>query len=74
MTIKIPGPTMADRLLKAMGKKRGVTIPDSTDPYAYYRMKKESFWIALLRPAGKDLPPGHVDIFDFSIGSGENCK
>jgi hypothetical protein len=27
-------------------------------------LKKESFWKARLRPAGKDLPPGYVNIDD----------
>ena len=66
MTIKIPELTVADRILKALGKKRGVRVPRSAEPYSYSRLKKESFWKALLRPAGKDLPPGYVDIFYFS--------
>ena len=64
MTVELPKPTIADRVLKAMGKKRGVAIPENTDQYAHYQAAKESFFTALFRPAGKDLPPGYADIFD----------
>ena len=64
MTIKKPKPATADRLLKALGKKRGVVLPGGGEPYAYCRLRKESFLKALFRPAGKDLPPGYTDIFD----------
>ena len=64
MTIRTPKLTLSDRLLKALGKKRGIALPEKTDPYAYQKLMKESFWKALLRPAGKDLPPGYTNIFD----------
>ncbi len=43
MTIKPPKPTMADRLLKALGKKRGVDFPQAADRFGYCKIKKEVF-------------------------------
>jgi hypothetical protein len=66
MTIKIPKKTIGDRVLKALGKKRGVQIPAETHkqfgPYAYATAQKESFLKALLRPKDEPLPDGMVDI------------
>jgi hypothetical protein len=66
MTIKIPEKTIGDRVLKALGKKRGVQIPADAHkqfgPYAYATAQKESFLKALLRPKNEPLPDGMVDI------------
>jgi hypothetical protein len=65
MTIKIPKKTTGDRVLKALGKKRGVHIPAETykefGPYAYATAQKESFLSALLRPKNEPLPEGMVE-------------
>jgi hypothetical protein len=64
MTIKIPKKTIGDRVLKALGKKRGVRIPTETysqfGPYVYATAKKENFVKALLRPKDEPLPEGMV--------------
>jgi hypothetical protein len=66
MTIKIPKKSIADKLLKLLGKKRGVYIPaegyKEFGPYIYSSAKKESFWRALLRPKSAELPKGMIDI------------
>jgi hypothetical protein len=62
MTIKIPPPSVGDRILAAFGKKRAVKIPadiyDKFGPYVYAGAQKESFWRALLRPRGRKPPDG----------------
>jgi len=66
MTIKIPEKTIGDRILRALGKKRGVHIPshayDRFGPHAYLYAQKESFWSALRRPKSADLPKGMIDM------------
>ena len=67
MTIKLPEPGFADKVLKSLGKKRGVIIPsdqyDKFAPYSYAIAQKESFLKALFRPANKSLPNGMVDVY-----------
>lgn len=67
MTIVIPKPDLIDKFLRILGKKRGVAVHgEATDPNStqiYYAPKKESPLKALLRPSGKDLPDGMIDIF-----------
>ncbi len=65
MTIRLPKLTIADKLLKALGKKRGVSIPRNIDQYSYHKALKENFWKALFRSKGEELPLGLIDIFDF---------
>ena len=66
MTIKIPEKTIGDKVLKALGKKRGIQIPAETykefGPYAYATAQKESFLRALFRPKDEPLPEGMVEI------------
>lgn len=66
MTIRMPEKTFGDRILKALGKKRGVRIPTGTyekyGPYAYSTATKENFFRALLRPKDVPLPEGIVDL------------
>jgi hypothetical protein len=66
MTIKIPHKRIGDRVLKALGKKRGVQIPTEAHNqfghYAYATAKKESFLRALFRPKDEPLPEGMVDL------------
>ena len=68
MTIKLPEPNILDRLLKVMGKKRGVYIPTDSHtkfgPYGYSRATKENIIKALLRPNDEELADGCVDVFD----------
>ena len=65
MTIKIPDPSIGDKILQMFGKKRALIIPKGPfggmglDAYAY--AVKESFWSALLRPCDSKLPSGAVD-------------
>lgn len=71
MTIVIPKPDFVDRLLRVLGKKRGVAVhgettdPDSTQ--SYVAPKKESPLKALFRPSGESLPDGMIDIFTLQI-------
>lgn len=66
MSIKLPNPNIFDKLLRAMGKKRAVTIPkniyEKYGQYTYAYCEKESFLKALLRSKNNDLPEGTVDI------------
>jgi hypothetical protein len=74
MTIKIPKPSIADKIRKLMGKKRGVILPsgehEKLGPYTYSVAKKESFLKALLRPADEPLPNGMVDVHTFGEKGG----
>jgi hypothetical protein len=67
MTIMQPQISVADKILMALGKKRGIrTISGlyyTWGPYAYARLEKESFWVALLRPKGVALPEDMADLF-----------
>ena len=72
MTVKIPAMSIADRLLRKMGKRRALIFPvgayEKYGPYVISRVKKEPFLNALLRPKSKQLPPGSVDLFSFCEG------
>ena len=67
MTIKLPQPSMGDKILKLLGKKRGVKVPaevyEKFGPYVYAMAQKESFWKALLRSADEELPEEMIDVF-----------
>lgn len=72
MTIAMPRESSADRILKALGKKRGVKIPeglfkglDSRNIDIYAIAQKESFWKALLRPKNEKLPEDYFNLYDF---------
>jgi hypothetical protein len=68
MTIRIPEKTIGDKLLKTLGKKRGIHIPTEDyrqfGPYVYSTARKESFLRALLRPKDRPLPEGMIDIWE----------
>lgn len=68
MTIKVPQPNAFDKILKYLGKKRAVFIPENAyekhGQYVYALCKKENFCKALFRPKGAKLPEGTVDIYD----------
>lgn len=67
MTIVIPRPDLLDQLLRLIGKKRGVEINGETaepgSAQSYFAPRKENFLKALLRPSGRVLPKGVIDIF-----------
>ena len=62
MTIKLrkTPDSVADRLLRAIGKERAYIIPcakgEPFSPHGYAVTSKESFWSALVRPKGAPLP------------------
>ena len=68
----MPTENIADRILKALGKKRGVKIPAEAfkgiDPRVvdvYAIAQKESFWKSLLRSKDEELPDDLFDLYDF---------
>lgn len=67
MTIVMPEPNIVDKILKFIGKKRGVIFPDKAiekyGEHVYAKAYKESFWKALLRPGSQELPEGMVNVF-----------
>ncbi len=69
MTIKIPDPSMGDRILRLFGKKRALVIPkvrvERKEIDIYAVAIKENFWKALLRPRKSQLPDGSVDYDTF---------
>ncbi|MDI9571545.1 MAG: hypothetical protein QM278_12685 [Pseudomonadota bacterium] len=61
MTVIFPVPSVGDKILALLGKKRAVFIPDiygGFGKYAYGRAIKEPFLYALLRPKNRDLEEG----------------
>jgi hypothetical protein len=69
VTIKIPAPSVADYLLRWLGKTRGVIVPEPKNfstPYITMCGTKEPFLRALLRPADRPLPKGMFDIFNLN--------
>lgn len=69
MTIMMPEPSITDKMLKILRKKRGVIFPNKAvgkfGQHFYARAYKESFWKALLRPGNQELPEDMVDVFSF---------
>ena len=72
MTIKMPNEGFFDKLLKALGKKRGVKVPsglfkeiDAQKVDVYAVAQKESFWKALLRSKDEKLPEEFFNLYDF---------
>ena len=69
MTIRMPHASWLDRVLKLIGKKRGVRLPDGAlgqfGQHVYAKAMKENFWSALFRPSGQPLPEGYIDLFEF---------
>ena len=70
MTIKVPPLSIFDKFLYFIGKTRGVFIPTKVHSeygqHVYAISIKESFWKALLRPKGVDLPENMFDISEHS--------
>ncbi|MFH1146499.1 MAG: hypothetical protein V1736_02180 [Pseudomonadota bacterium] len=59
MTIELPPPNVLDRLLRLLGKKRGIarSLEIASDgPYMVKRAKRESFLGALFRSKKKNVP------------------
>lgn len=67
MTIRLPDPNIFDKFLKLLGKKRGVIFPSGNYEkfglHFYAKAYKESFWRALFRSSGNELPDNLIDIF-----------
>lgn len=67
MTILMPKKTIGDKILKALGKNRGVILPTPKQMqkfgiHAQYMAKEENFFKALFRSKNAKLPDGMVDI------------
>ena len=69
MTIRMPQISFGDRVLKVLGKKRGLRLPteayEKFGPYVSVEARKECFWRALVRAKDANLPNGYVDLFSF---------
>jgi hypothetical protein len=69
MTIRIPEPSIGDKVLRLVGKKRALIIPkvrvERKEIDIYAVAVKESFWKALFRPRKSQLPNGSVDYENF---------
>ena len=69
MTIRIPNPSMGDRILRLFGKKRALIIPkvrvEGKEIDIFAVAVKENFWKALFRPRKSQLPAGSVDYETF---------
>ena len=69
MTIRIPEPSIGDKVLRLFGKKRALIIPkvrvERKEIDIYAVAVKESFWRALLRPRKSQLPDGSVNYENF---------
>jgi hypothetical protein len=67
MTIRIPETNFADKVLKYLGKRRGVKLPakayEKFGPHVSAKASKENFWKALLRTKHKELPDDMVDLY-----------
>jgi len=67
MTVKIPKLSLADKLLRILGKKRGVIMPSEKNkefgPYSTFIAQKESFIRAIFRSNSEPLPDGMTDLF-----------
>jgi len=60
MTVMIEPPSWPDRWLASIGKQRAIHMPDNMPLNVYCAARRESFLRALLRPRGKQPPPGWV--------------
>ena len=64
MTIRLPNPTIGDKILKILGKERAVRMPGEAyerfGPYVYSEAERESFCSALIRRKGDPTPDGLV--------------
>ncbi len=62
MTIRFSEPTVGDKFLALIGRKRAVYIPTNIyktfGPYVIVQAKKESFWRALFRAKDQNPPEG----------------
>jgi len=65
MTLKIPDPSIGDKILKLLGKKRGLFFPkgffEKPGVSIYACARKENFWKALFRSKNSKLPDDVVD-------------
>jgi len=74
----MPEPSFADKVIKFLGKKRGIIIPNKAiekfGHHVYVKAYKESFWKSLLRPGYQELPEDMVDLFSFQDLKDEALK
>ena len=68
----MPDLNIFDKILKSIGKKRGVRYPmgvaEKFGQSVYIKATKEKFWKALFRSKNQELPEGYIDLyslFDF---------
>jgi hypothetical protein len=73
----MPKEGLSDKLLKVLGKKRGVKIPEGIfknfDPQkvdVYAVAQKESFWKALFRAKDEELPQDFFNLYEFETLKG----
>ena len=69
MTIRMPDLNIFDKILKSIGKKRGVRYPvDAYEKFGqsvYIKATKENFWKALFRSKDTELPEGYINLYSF---------
>ena len=69
MTIRIPEPTLGDKILRFFGKKRGLVLPinlnESSGYSVYAKARKENFWKALFRAKNMKFPENVIDYETF---------
>mgnify|MGYP001172910445 FL=1 len=74
MTIRFSEPTVGDKFLALIDRKRAVYIPANIyktfGPYVIVQAKKESFWRALFRAKDQNPPEGWF--YPLNILPGEN--
>jgi len=65
----MPELNIFDKILKSLGKKRGVRYPveayEKFGQSVYIKATKESFWKALFRSKNQEFPEGDIDLFAF---------
>jgi len=64
LTLRFPEPSLADKFLRLIGKKRAVHF--SNIQYADQAQiigQKESFLKAFFRPTSKEIPSGSMNVF-----------
>ncbi len=69
MTIRFPDRNISDKILKYLGKKRGLILPkdysDQPGRHVYAKAIKENFWKALFRPKSVQFPENVIDYETF---------
>ena len=70
MTIRIPETNFADKILKFLGKRRGVKFPsEAYEKFGHYvsaKARKENFFKAFFRTKHKKLPEDMIDLYSLN--------